>query len=178
MTECTQAQALTNGGQCAVRCSAGWTGSTQTWTCDQDNYRQNIPPTGNLPSCTGCASGRYKAAIGENRCDICPAHATTADHATTLDSISQCLCEQGYAGAIVNANSACVACTAGFAKDAPPSTDACVACTTGKYAGVAARQCAACVAGRADTDNDAATPCSFSGEYIATQSHNWPLIWV
>lgn len=80
---------------------------------------------GNAPTCEPCAANKYQDQLGRPECEDCMNNAVSAAGST---SISQCLCEEGYApdGAL------CSPCEAGSIKSTT-GNEVCVECVRGKY---------------------------------------------
>ena len=68
--------------------------------------------------CAACASGTFKNATGDGTCTNCPASSTTQQTAST--SLSDCICNAGYAG---EDGEVCTLCLANTYEDANVCTD-------------------------------------------------------
>jgi len=111
-------------------------------------------------TCSACAAGTYKQAVGTDSCTAC-GQASTSDAASVLSS--QCVCNTGYTGPN---GGTCVACDSGTYKNKKGS-DGCAKCPASSTSSRAAEMCV-CNAGYSKSggalDGAACTACE-AGKY-------------
>jgi hypothetical protein len=89
-------------------------------------YEGTLDPNTNA-SCAACLPNTYKNSTGTTACVACANHSSTMSH-MNASSVTHCLCNKGYQGALTDANSICTACVANTYKQTS-GTSQCATCT-------------------------------------------------
>jgi hypothetical protein len=80
---------------------------------------------GEMPTCTTCAIGQYKADAGPQSCDACPSDSTNANVGSIV--VTDCSCKPGFSGIIKTPSDTCNQCPAGQYADGN-GQDTCTKC--------------------------------------------------
>ena len=81
-------------------------------------------------TCQACATGFYKNLVGNESCTVCPeAFQTTV--ATGSNTVTQCVCTDGYASTGTSGTAPCVACAPGEYQSNKVNGVPCTDCSTG-----------------------------------------------
>ena len=105
--------------------------------CEAGQFTVGGASTHSLHPCAVCAPGAYEV---DGQCTLCP----TGRYKSVLGSVSCLLCPAGKSSSTTGGTNIAV----------------CQACNTGQYASAGADTCTLCESGRADTDQNASTPCA------------------
>ena len=81
-------------------------------------------------TCQACATGFYKNPFGNESCTVCP-EAFQTTFATGSNTITQCVCTEGYASTGKSGTAPCVACAPGKYQSKKANDVACTDCSTG-----------------------------------------------